>query len=187
MFLPLPNPATGHLENCPLDEVIAHELGHWIAIQHFGRYPEPLVVHGVIYAETPIATKGAGVPFWTSLKPTPEEVSIYTAGHVAERLYREPAVDPTTLLQSFRDDTTCAHDLTSATEIAAAISSDVPAALSRAILASYELLVERLEALVAETTMMVENAVTTKPNPIEIEWSPQLAARLCGGTPDWYG
>jgi hypothetical protein len=78
-------------------------------------------------------------------------------------LYRERAVDPTTLLQSFSDEYDVRSRSASATEIAVAILSDVPAALSHAILASYELLVVRLEALVAETTMMVENAVTTNP------------------------
>lgn len=188
MFGPVPDAATGHLEHCPLDEVVAHELGHWIVTQHNGYYPDMLAVYGIEYADNgATVTKAGSVPFCTSLQPRPEEVAIYVAGHIAERLYLERAIDVATLFESFRSDDTCAYDLASAKLIASRLSNNVDAIIDDALRAAFEILHSRLDALTSETHQIVSNAVTSHYESFEIEWSPELAARLCGGSADWYG
>lgn len=188
MFGPLPDAAAGHLENCPLDEVVAHELGHWIVTQHNGYYPDMLAVYGIVYADNrATVTKGASVPFSTSLQPRPEEVAIYVAGHVAERLYRERSIDVATLFDSLRGDDTCAYDLAAAKLIAAQLPNNVDILINDSLKAAFDILRSRLDALTSETHQIVSNAVTSGPESFEIDWSPDLAARLCGGSSDWYG
>jgi hypothetical protein len=188
MIGPLPDAAAGHLANCPLDEVVAHELGHWIVTQHCGDYPDMLAVYGIVYTHNrATVTKGATVPFWTSLQPTREEVTIYVAGHVAERLYRERSVEPATLIDSLRRDETCAHDLACATSIAERMPNDVDGTLKESLHAAFDILRSRLDAISSETQRIVSNATMSGLESFEIDWSPELAAKLCGGSSDWYG
>lgn len=117
-FFSLPDASSGHLDNCPLEEVLLHEFGHWVVAQECDIRPNGIAVYGIVWTEsTAVVTRGAEVPFSASCGPRAEEAAMYAADVVAEHLSRG-AFDPEVAARVLAEDASCAYDFMMAVAIA---------------------------------------------------------------------
>lgn len=179
----LPDSSSGHLDNCPLEEVLVHEFGHWIVVQECDIRPDGIAVYGIVWTgSTAVVTRGAEVPFSTSFRPRAEEAAMYAAGVVAEQLSRG-AFDPDGVARVLAGDASCAYDFKMTLAIAGSAGSN----LRRAIVDAHAVLAPRMSAISKESGRVAARASTTCASQIVLPWSPGRAARLSGRHPRWFG
>jgi len=194
MFRSLADPDAGHLENCPLDEVLAHEFGHWIVAEEVGIRPEGIAVYGIVYdGLRAIASKGAGVPFSTTFRPSHDEAAMYAAGHVAEHLYKRATTNPSNLYDSFLADASCLYDLAQVRDVLRGLDpirytdeSSLADGVTKALRVALDILAPRADCLARESRLVASDAIKKKSETLELSWNVALTARLCDRSPDWY-
>jgi len=195
-FWGLPDPSTGTLDDCPLADLLAHEFGHWVALQESGIQPDGLYVYGIRHEPgSPVVTKGGGTPFATSFPVRWDFAVVHAAGAVGEELYRvgSAAFECSTAVQQLLTDESCRHDLDELAEVLrrlkgreATSGARFAAEIGQAVLGARNLLVPRLSNLRDEVDALVRSADAGKLSILEVPWSAGVAARLSGRDRSWY-
>jgi hypothetical protein len=183
-----------HLNDAPLECVLAHEFGHWIVAQETGNYPIGFELTGIEQrGDRLVVTKSGKVEFYHSCFPRWEHALIHVAGAVAENLFTDPTSTTTAIQLCLESDESHAVDLQQALDVIRALHSEHQSEdllTSRRLLAALEeaqaILEPRMYNLCTEVAAFQDKVLKQGLSTLSVLWDPDLTARLCNRDRTWY-